>query len=235
MNFNGTFDSVSTIIHELGHSLNSYYYNKYNYHYSSTTIFTAEIPSIVNETLLGEHMIKTNKNPVMVANFLMEIIGNFFNTTTRQIVFSNFEFLANDLVNNSKPFTKETLKKIYLEMNDKYVGIKDFKRSYSEPYCYSLATILRIPHFYAGNFYVYKYAIGQIVAINVVRKILKKEPGFLEKYFNFLKSGTAKTPLETIKILGIDLEKPEPYKIAIDYIIEKVEQLKKIAKVTKFN
>jgi oligoendopeptidase F len=234
MNFNGTFDSVSTVIHELGHSLNSHYYNKYNYHYSSTTIFTAEIPSIVNETLLGEYMIKESKDPVNVANFLVEIISNFFNTTSRQIIFSNFEFEANNLVNNSQPFTKESLKKLYLEMTDKYSGVKDFKKSNTEPYAYSLSTILRIPHFYAGNFYVYKYAVGQIVAINVVQKLLNKEPGFLDKYFEFLKSGTSKTPLETIKILGIDLKKPEPYQVAIDYIDSKVKQLNEIAKKTKF-
>jgi oligoendopeptidase F len=236
MNFNESFDSLSTLIHELGHSLNSYYFTKYNPIYASTTIFTAEIPSIVNETLLGEYMYNDHKNndPAFKATILQEIISNFFNTTSRQIVFSEFEYKVNDLVNNSLPFTKDTLKKIYLDLTDKYCGIKDKKKSMKTPYVYSLSRVLSIPHFYAGVFYVYKYAIGQIVAINIVKRLLNKEPGFLDKYFEFLKSGTSKSPLDTIKILNIDLSKQKTYDVAIEYIDEKINDFSRYASQIKY-
>jgi oligoendopeptidase F len=112
---------------------------------------------------------------------------------------------------------------------DEYDGIKNKKRTKKEPYCFSGSTILRIPHFYAGNFYVYKYAIGQIVAINVVSKILNHDKTIFEKYFKFLKSGTSLSPMDTIAILGIDLNKPEPYEVAIKYIEEKIKQLGELA------
>jgi oligoendopeptidase F len=225
MNFNGTYDSVSTAIHELGHSMNSYYYNKKQPVYSDTTIFTAEIPSIVNEILLAENMLKKySGNKEMKTYILRELIDNFFGCTTRQIIFSNFEYIANDLINNSQPFTKENLRKVYLDMMDKYIGIKNKKKYDINPYAYSLSTIFRIPHFYAGNFYVYKYAIGQIVAVNIASKIISGDKNVLNKYFEFLSSGTSKSPLDTIKILGIDLTANEPYIVAKKYIEEKIKQ-----------
>ncbi|GMO15293.1 MAG: oligoendopeptidase F [Mycoplasmoidaceae bacterium] len=226
MNFDESYDSVSTLAHELGHSMNSYYYNLEQKVYSDTTIFTAEIPSILNETLLALYMIEKNKNnKVLVNNFIKEICDNFFNTTTRQIIFSNFEYEANNMVNESKPFTKEALIKLYQEMSIKYGGTK--KKELKPPYIYGLSTIFRIPHFYAGNFYVYKYAVGQIVAICVANKIINKEKGILDKLFMFLKSGTSRSPLETIKLLGIDMTKKEPYEEAIDFIKSLVEKYKK--------
>ncbi len=87
-----------------------------------------------------------------------------------------------------------------------------------EPYSYSLSSIFRINHFYSGNFYVYKYAVGQIAAICFANKIINKEPGVLDKLFTFLKSGTSKSPLDTIKLLGIDMTKKEPYIEALNFI-----------------
>jgi oligoendopeptidase F len=98
-------------------------------------------------------------------------------------------------------------------MIDKYQGIdKEMKQKIKKaPYSYSLSTILRIPHFYAGNFYVYKYAIGQIVAILVADEIYKGNKNMLSKYFNFLSSGSSLSPIDTIKLLNVDLNKPETY------------------------
>lgn len=224
MNFNGTYDSVSTLAHELGHSMNSLYFAKEQKIYVDTTIFTAEIPSILNETLLGIYMIEKYKNNKQLKNnFINEILSNFFNSVTRQIIFSNFEYEANKLVNESLPFTSETLKKIYETMIKKYST--DSKKELKKPYNLSLATIFRISHFYAGNFYVYKYAIGQIVAICVANKILSKEKGILDKFFAFLKSGTSKSPMETIKILGVDLNDPKIYNECFEFIAKLINNL----------
>jgi oligoendopeptidase F len=214
MNFDESYDSVSTLAHELGHSMNSLYYNKAQKIYADTTIFTAEIPSILNEVLLTMHMIK--KSPKLASKYVKELCDNFFGCTTRQIIFSNFEYEANKLVNEGKPFTSDSLKDIYKQMIGKYQ--KPTKKDIKEPYKFALSTIFRISHFYAGNFYVYKYAIGQIVAICLANKIINKEPKILDKFYVFLKSGVSKSPLETIKLLGIDLMTKEPYDEAKRFI-----------------
>jgi oligoendopeptidase F len=216
MNFDNTYDSVSTLAHELGHSMNSLYYNNEQKIYADTTIFTAEIPSILNEVLLAMYMIKNTKDKTLVNIYIKELCDNFFGCTTRQIIFSNFEYEANKLVNEGKPFTAESLKKIYVEMKNKYTV--STKKDYKKPYSYALSTIFRINHFYHGNFYVYKYAIGQIVAICLANKIINKEKGILDKFYKFLKSGTSKSPIETIKILGIDLNSPSTYNESINFI-----------------
>jgi oligoendopeptidase F len=101
-------------------------------------------------------------------------------------------------------------------MIDKYQGINKEMRTKinKQPYSYSLSTILRIPHFYAGNFYVYKYAIGQIVAILVANEIYRGNQDMIQKYFRFLSSGSSLSPLDTIKLLGVDLNKPKVYQDA---------------------
>jgi oligoendopeptidase F len=214
MNFENSIRSVSTIAHELGHSLNSYYIGKKQKVYQGVSIFYAEIPSIVNEMLLFYYLLdKYSNNEEFTKLVLDELISNSFSTISRQIVFSNTEYVLNQHINNSQPFTKENIKKVYYEMLDKYCGIEKEMASKlkKEPYSYSLSTILRIPHFYAGNFYVYKYAIGQIVATLVADKLYHGDKQMLKKYFTFLSSGSSLSPMDTIKLLGIDLKDPKIY------------------------
>ncbi|MDR2653818.1 MAG: oligoendopeptidase F [Mycoplasmataceae bacterium] len=225
LNFNSSFDSVSTLAHELGHSMNSLYFVSSQPVYADTTIFTAEIPSILNETLLGLYMIEKYKDDKELKNnFINEIVSGFFSTVSRQIIFSNFEYEANKMVNESVPFTEQSLQDLYEKMIFKYSSKTDKKAK--KPYSYSLSTIFRISHFYAGNFYVYKYAVGQIVAICLARKIINKEKGILDKFYEFLKSGTSKSPLDTIKILGIDLQDPKIYDECFSFIEDLINQMK---------
>lgn len=214
MNFNNTIDSAETLAHELGHSINSYYANKTQKAYPEVSIFWAEIASICNETLMMLYFIdkyKDNKQQVNV--FLQHLFTNFFNCTTRQIIFSNFEYIANQKVNNAEMFDAQTLKTLYLDLIKKYEGMKNnaYSKYKKVPYSYSLSTILRIPHFYAGNFYVYKYAIGQICGLIMAYKIYKQDQNTLKFYFNFLKSGSSLSPVDTIKLLGIDLTQKQTY------------------------
>jgi oligoendopeptidase F len=114
MNFDHTIRSVSTIAHELGHSLNSYYINKKQKIYNEVSIFYAEIASIVNEMLLSYYLLDKYKKDVEMSKLILdELINNFFSTVSRQIIFSNTEYELNKLVNNSQPFTKENIKQIY--------------------------------------------------------------------------------------------------------------------------
>lgn len=215
MNFDGTMNSVETITHELGHSMNSYYSSKAQEVYVDTRIFYAEIASIATETLLILYLLnKYKKDQKMVNFYLKRLFDNFFASTTRQIEFSNFEYEANKMINNMEPFTADTAKKLYLSMLQKYEKLskqKAVKFTKKEPYKFYLSTILRIPHFYAGNFYVYKYAIGQICGLIVAYKIYNGDKDMLNNFIKFLSSGCSLSPLDTIKLLGIDLNDKKPY------------------------
>ncbi|GHU31956.1 hypothetical protein FACS1894166_04360 [Bacilli bacterium] len=222
MNFDQSIRSISTIAHELGHSMNSLYINEKQKIYADVSIFYAEISSIANETLLSYYLLDYYRNdPDMKKMILDELISNFIATTTRQVIFSNTEYVLNSFVNTGKPFTKESVKEVYEQMIEKYQGMdKDLKKNIkNEPYSYMLSTILRIPHFYAGNFYVYKYAIGQIVAVIVANKIFHGDKVMRRNYYKFLSSGDSRSPIDTIKLLGINLYDTQTYidaKMALD-------------------
>lgn len=229
MNYDKTLNSVYTLIHELGHSLNSYYYSIGQKIYQSTSIFCAEVASITNEMLLNYHLLNKYKDDdSMKLQILDELISGFFSTTSRQIIFSNFEYIMNEKINKNEPFVYDVVEKVYKELINDYVYVSDIEKYDLEPYKFSLVTPLRIPHFYAGNFYVYKYAIGQVVAIICADRIFNNDKEFLDKYFKYLKSGTSLSPLDTIKILGIDLTTKEPWNYAIKVINNLIKEFSKL-------
>lgn len=232
MNYDKTFNSLKTLVHELGHSLNSHYVNVHQKIYTSIPIFYAEISSITNEMLLSYYLLKKHANNKALKIMLYdELLNNFFNTTTRQIIFSNFEYLANEWVNKNEPFTKEKIKQTYKELISEYQGISkhELKKYDEQPYSYSLSTILRIGHFYVGNFYVYKYAIGQIVATLIAKRIVDGDKTMIERYFKFLSSGSSKNPIDTIKLLGIDLYDQNTYHQVFAIVKQWIDEFKKIS------
>ncbi|WEK83163.1 MAG: oligoendopeptidase F [Mycoplasma sp.] len=214
-NYDYSMNGVETIAHELGHSMHSYYSVKNNKEdYCEVAIFYAEIASICVETLLLLYLLdKYKKDQKQVNFYIKRIFDGFFAATTRQIIFSNFEYIVNDMINNKKQIDAKTLKDIYLKLIKEYEDLKPkhVKKLQSEPYNKSLSTILRIPHFYSGEFYVYKYAIGQICGLIMANKIYQGDTKARDQFIKFLSSGSSLSPLETIKILGIDLNKNQPY------------------------
>ncbi len=232
MNFNGTIQSIFTLVHELGHSMHSYNFGKSQKLYQSCSIFYAEIASITNEMLLNHYLLNKYEDDSEVKLMILdEIISGFSNTTSRQIIFSNFEYEANKLVNDGSPFTYEKLQDIHLDMIEKYIGLdKPREVLLKQPYVTGLAMPLRVSHFYVGNFYVYKYAIGQIAAIVISDRIMKGDKEALKNYYEFLKSGSSKSPMDTIALLGIDLSKPEVWQEAKKIMTKYLDQFKKIVK-----
>lgn len=240
MNYDGTLRSLETIVHELGHSVNSYFTNKEQKVYNEEKIFYAEISSITNEMLLSYYLLNKYKNNPKQKLFILDsLIRNFFNTTSRQIVFSEFEYIMNQKVNNNEPFTTETIEETYFKLMTKYldVNIKD-KELYQNDiyYKFSLLTPYRISHFYAGNFYVYKYAVGQLGAIINAKRIHDNtdDGKQLQRLMNFLRSGTSKSPLDTVKLLGIDLTKKAPWQEAKQIVDEWIAEYLKIAEELKY-
>lgn len=212
MNFDNTINSLYTLVHELGHSINSYYIVKNQKVYVGNSIFYAEIASITNEMLLSHYLLKKHENNIDKKIMILdELISGFIATTSRQVIFSNFEWIANEWVNNGDNFVYENIESTYLKLMQEYLGIKNINKYESIPYLYSLITPLRISHFYIGNFYVYKYAIGQIAAMIVANKIANNNQEMKKKYFEFLSSGNSLNPIDTIKILGIDFDDPNTW------------------------
>lgn len=229
MNFDKTLSSIYTLVHELGHSMHSYYFGKKQEVHCGCEIFYAEIASITNEVLLSLYLLEKETDDKSKIKILDELITGFFATTTRQIIFSNFEYLMVEKIKNKLPITYNEIEKTYVDMNVKYTGINP-KKLTSPKYIQSLSTILRISHFYVGNFYVYKYAVGQIPALISGYKIFNKDKEFTNKYFSFLESGNSLSPIDTIKLLGIDLYNDEPFEESYKILEELINQYSVLVK-----
>lgn len=233
MNFDNTSDSVSTIAHEMGHSVNSWYIVQKQDIYCQVDMFVAEIASIVNEMLLNFYWLKkyhSDKN--MTLHILENMLSTFFGCTSRQIVFSKFEYEANKLINQGKAFTVSDVERLFLDARKQYEGVskETLSKINKYPYCLANSSILRVPHFYMNNFYVYKYAIGQVIAIVVADKIYHGDKKMLNNYLKFLSVGQSLPPLDIIKILGIDLSKGIVYKQALNIVNKLVKHFKQIKK-----
>lgn len=221
-NFVNSKRDVSTIAHELGHSMHSYYSNNNQGIINSNyTIMVAEVASTVNEILLSDYQIKNEKDKNKKAELLYELLEMIRATFFRQAMFAEFEKIVHEKIENEIMLSSDDLNKIYYELNQKYFGeaVK-----IDEQIKYEWA---RIPHFYS-DFYVYKYSTGVSAAIAIATKILNKEPGFVEKYIEMLKQGCSKKSIDLLKMVDVDLESKDTYKTTIKFYTEKINELKEL-------
>ena len=222
MSFTENKRDVSTIAHELGHSIHSYYSNKsQNIIDAGYTIMVAEVASTVNEILLSEYQIKNEKDKIKKAELLYELIEMIRGTFYRQSMFAEFEKEVHEKQENGEMLSAEDLNNIYYALNQKYFG-KDILIDEEIQYEWS-----RIPHFYT-DFYVYKYATGISAAICIATKILNKEEGFVEKYIHMLSQGCMKKSVDLLKMVDVDLEDVHTYKITTKFYKDKIEELKSL-------
>ena len=222
LNFEGTFNDVSTIAHELGHSMHSYYSKKNNpYQTSSYTIFLAEIASTVNEILLNKYMYNNSTTKEEKLYYLNNLLEMLRTTLIRQTMFAEFEKTLYDKEQNGTILTEEEISNTYLELNKKYYGndiISD------EEIRLEWA---RISHFYKG-FYVYKYATGISIACKIVSDILENKEGALENYMKLLKSGGSDYSLNLLKLANVDIANDDTIDKALDLFDETIEEFKNI-------
>ena len=205
----------------MGHAMHTYYSNKnQEYIYANYPIFLAEIASTVNEILLSEYMFNNTNSIDDKIYYLVEFLDKFKATVYRQVMFAEFESIIHDKCDKNEPLTKEILCDTYYKLN-----VKHFSPSVivDDDIKYEWA---RIPHFY-NSFYVYKYATGFISALVIAEKLINKEPGFKEKYIEFLSSGSSDYPLELLKKLGIDLTLESTINDGFKVFEDKVNLLKK--------
>ena len=221
-NFVGNKRDVSTIAHELGHSMHSYYSNKtQNVIDANYTIMVAEIASTTNEILLAKYQINNETNKNKKAEIIYELLEMIRATLFRQAMFAEFEKNVHEKIENGNVLSSEDLSEIYYKLNEEYFG-KDC--IIDEQIKYEWA---RIPHFYTP-FYVYKYATGISAAIIIATNILAGKEGYVEKYVDMLKQGCTKKAVELLKMVDVDLEDINTYKGAINFYRELTKELKKL-------
>ncbi len=224
LNFEGNFNDVSTIAHELGHSMHSLYSHKrQEYHDSGYPIFLAEIASTVNEILLNRYCSDNAKTKEEKAYYLNNLLENFRTTLIRQTMFAEFELQIHDLEEKGEVLTEELLCSTYLKLNKQYFS--------DEVISDDLIKLewARIPHFYT-SFYVYKYATGIAVASKIVSDILDKKENALENYIEFLSSGGNDYPLEILKKVGIDIANDDTIDKALEMFRQTLNEFKEITK-----
>lgn len=211
-NFTGDYNSVSTLAHELGHAMHSYFSETHQiFEESGYVIFVAEVASTVNEMLLRLMMLKNASTQNEKRSIIDGIFTDVKSTIFRQTMFAEFEEWVHAEYEKGNPLSKDKLCEKYYDLNKLYFG-KRVKLTKETQYEWA-----RIPHFYR-SFYVYKYATGLISALNIVSRILNGEEGAVEKYLNFLKSGCTSDPITLLKNAGCDLEKQSTFDEVFDFL-----------------
>ena len=208
-NFTGTLDSVSTIAHEMGHSMHTWHSNHTQPpHYAEYTLFVAEVASTVNENLLVEHLLKTEEDPKERLALLNQYLENFKGTVFRQVMFAEFEKTAHEMAERGEALDPESLNALYAGLVRDYFGPV---LTMDDEVQYEWA---RIPHFYRP-FYVYKYATGYTSAVALSEAVRTGSPEAVSRYLEFLSMGGSADPLEELRHAGVDLTSPAPIHAAL--------------------
>ena len=204
LNYTDTLDDVFTLVHEMGHSMHTWYSEHAQSHLNSQyKIFVAEVASTTNEILLLEYMLKNASEEREKAYLINHYLESFKGTLFRQTMFEEFERKTNAMAEGGIPLTAEKLSETYLQLNREYFGedmISDPLIAYE--WC-------RIPHFYY-NFYVYQYATSFSASVAIAHRILEQGEAAVKPYLEFLKSGCTSDPVSLLKIAGVDLSTSGP-------------------------
>lgn len=224
MNFTGELRDVFTLIHEGGHSMHAYYTRKtQDFIYGDHSIFTAEVASTVNETLLMKYLLDNTDDEEMKLYLVNFYIDAFKSTLFRQTMFAEFEKWAHEEAEAGNALTSEALNEHYAELNSLYFGPEMDEDPYIQ-YEWS-----RIPHFYSA-FYVYQYATGYSAANAIANRILSLGKEAVDDYIKFLKAGSSDYPIELLKLAGVDMSTTEPILSALDTFSKLVDELDEMTK-----
>ena len=222
LNYTDTLQDVFTLVHEMGHSMHSSYTRETQpFVYGSHSIFTAEVASTVNESLLIEHLLSKETDPEMRKYLINLHIEEFRTTLFRQTMFAEFEHKAHQYVEEGGSLTSEWLCDEYEKLNKLYFGPTMEDDEYIK---YEWA---RIPHFYRA-FYVYQYATGYSAATAISKKILTEGEPARDAYRKFLTTGDSDYPVELLKIAGVDMGTTEPIILAMETFKNLVEELEEL-------
>ncbi|HFQ4158383.1 TPA: oligoendopeptidase F [Enterococcus faecium] len=222
LNWHDTLDQLFTLVHEMGHSVHSYFTRSNQpYVYGDYSIFLAEIASTTNENILTEYLLETEKDPRVRAYVLNHYLDGFKGTVFRQTQFAEFENFMHTEDEKGVPLTSEYLSDSYGKLNAKYYGPAveedpEIKFEWS-----------RIPHFYY-NYYVFQYSTGFSAASALAKKILNQEPEALENYLAYLKAGNSDYPVEVMKKAGVDMTQAAYIEDAMSMFEQRLNELEEL-------
>ncbi|HWR39897.1 MAG TPA: oligoendopeptidase F [Patescibacteria group bacterium] len=225
LNYNNQLNEVSTIAHELGHALHSYYSNSSQpYATADYAIFTAETASTTNENLLINYLLRTTQDKNKKIFLVNQYLENIRTTVYRQTMFAEFEKLIHEKAQQGETLTADVLEKYWHDLNVKYFGPEMIVDGEID------AEWSRIPHFYR-SFYVYQYATGFSAACAFAEQLEQQGAPAAERYINrFLKAGGSDTPINILKNAGVDMSSPAPVEITLkkfDTLLNELEELLK--------
>ena len=225
LNYNGKYDDMSTLAHELGHTMHSYFSNKTQpYPLSSYPIFVAEVASTFNEALLIDYMLKQIKDDATRLSLLGNYLEGIKGTVFRQAQFAEFELRMHEMVEKGEPLTGDSLSKLYTEIVKKYYG-------HDQGVCivddYIAHEWAYIPHFY-NSFYVFQYATSFTASSALSEKVLAGEPGATEHYLKFISAGKSKYPIDLLKDAGVDMTTDEPLELTVKKMNRVMDEMERL-------
>ena len=222
LNYTETLNDISTLAHEAGHSMHTYFSSKNNLpQQTGYTIFVAEVASTVNELLLAHKLLRESDDKAQKRYILNQLMETYKGTLYRQTMFAEFEKQMHELVEAGEVLTGDLLSEKYYAINQKYFGegvVLDKEIQYEWE---------RIPHFYY-NFYVYKYATCISAASAIVKRIETEGESYVKKYIGFLSCGGSKTPLDSLKVAEIDMTSPDVVNAAIEDFANVIKQFEEL-------
>jgi oligoendopeptidase F len=225
INFNGKYADMTTVAHELGHTMQSYLSNKTQpFHLSNYPIFVAEVASTFNEALLSDYLLKTIKDPDTRLSLLGSYLENAKGTVFRQAQFAEFELEIHEMAEKGEPITGESLDKAYLEIVRKYYGHDKNVCLVDEYVQHEWAFI---PHFYL-NFYVFQYATSFTASAALSEKVLEGDQAATKRYLQFLSAGGSKYPIDLLKDAGVDMTTGEPLRLTLQKINRVMDEMERI-------
>jgi oligoendopeptidase F len=227
-NWNDDYESLSTLAHELGHTMHSYYSNKTQpFVDAGYSIFVAEIASTINETLLNNHIVKNVKSSDEKLFILGSYLDLLRNTIFRQTMFAEFELEMHKVIERGDPLTGESISNAYYDLVKKYYG-HDQGICIVDPYiAYEWAYI---PHFISYAYYVYQYSTSLIYATAIAQRIFDLGKPAVDDYYNLLKGGSSKYPIDLIKDTGIDPLSQQPFELTMKRMNNVMDEIEKLLK-----
>jgi oligoendopeptidase F len=225
LNYNGRYEDMGTLAHELGHTMQSYFSNKTQpYPLSQYPIFVAEVASTFNEALLNDYMLKQTKGDAVRLSLLGNYLEGIKGTVFRQTQFAEFERRMHEMVEKDQPLTGDALSKLYMEIVKKYYG-------HDQGVCivddYVANEWAFIPHFY-NSFYVFQYATSFTASSALSEKVLASVPGARERYLKFISSGQSKYAIELLKDAGVDMTTDEPLELTVKKMNRVMDEMEKL-------
>jgi oligoendopeptidase F len=225
MNYNGLYNDVSTLTHELGHAMHTYFANEAQpYPTADYSIFVAEVASTFNEALLIDKMRKEIKNDEVRLSLLMEYLDSIKGTLFRQTQFAEFELRIHEKVERGETLTGDNLSELYGQIVRTYYG-------HDKGVCHVPDYIdvewAFIPHFYY-NFYVYQYATSFTASTALAEEVLAGEKGAVVHYLDFLRAGGSDYPIAILKRAGVDMTTGEPFGKAIQAMKRTMDEIERI-------